>query len=62
MYDRCMTHPDILKIERFGLPSRDEVYCPMCGGECEKFYKQGNEIIGCDYCIDEVDAWEEMGK
>ena len=60
MYTTGLTHPDIIKAEKFGVPMQEEIYCPMCGCECEKFYKHGKEIIGCDYCIDEVDAWEEM--
>lgn len=32
--------------------------CPVCGEECEALYRQGNEILGCDNCIVEVNAWE----
>lgn len=31
---------------------------PVCGEECETLYRQGNEILGCDNCIVEVNAWE----
>lgn len=33
--------------------------CPVCGDECTTIYKQGNEILGCDNCITQDDAWEE---
>lgn len=33
-------------------------HCPVCGEECEQMYKRGNEILGCDNCIVEVNAWE----
>lgn len=35
--------------------------CPVCGEECEPLYRQGNEILGCDNCIVEVNAleWQE---
>ena len=35
--------------------------CPVCGQECEVLYKNRyGEIIGCDDCIDALDAWEVM--
>lgn len=30
--------------------------CPECGRACYKIYRRGAEILGCDECIDEVDA------
>lgn len=34
--------------------------CPVCGNECGKVYKdQYGEIVGCDECLTERDAWEE---
>lgn len=36
----------------------DYPICPVCGEECERIYKNGNEILGCDNCIVEVNAWE----
>lgn len=33
--------------------------CPVCGDECAIIYKQGNEILGCENCITQGDAWEE---
>lgn len=34
--------------------------CPVCGMECNAYYKDyEGRIIGCDGCVEEVDAWEE---
>lgn len=30
--------------------------CPECGREAERFFKQNGVVIGCWYCIREVDA------
>ena len=36
-----------------------EPRCPICGQDAESFYKDiDGEIVGCDNCIKEVDAWE----
>lgn len=56
--------PYIENMVRFGTPD-GRVYetpvCPICGQETEIFYKSPNaDIIGCDNCIDTVDAWAEM--
>jgi hypothetical protein len=35
--------------------------CPICGEECNEYYintSNGNEIVGCDRCIDTDSAWE----
>lgn len=38
--------------------------CPVCGEECETLYQRhtmrSSEIVGCDNCLDTLDAWEEM--
>ena len=40
-------------------PDYDVTHCPVCGCECEVLYRNRyGEIIGCDDCIDVVDAWE----
>lgn len=31
--------------------------CPICEEDCETFYRQNGEIIGCENCIEEEDAW-----
>lgn len=30
--------------------------CPECGRACYKIYRRGREILGCDECIEELDA------
>lgn len=33
-------------------------HCPVCGEECEKVYRNRDfEIVGCDCCLDDLDAW-----
>jgi len=42
-------------------PEQMHPRCPCCFLECDKYYKDWfGRILGCDLCIDEVDAWEEM--
>lgn len=56
-----MEHPDITRMNTYGtLSTEDEkpVICPVCGKECESFYKYKYEIIGCDMCVSKVDAYE----
>lgn len=38
----------------------DVPICPVCGEECDTFYKQGGIILGCDECVEYVNAWQEM--
>lgn len=55
-------HPVIRNCERSGWPDGKDPsspVCPVCGGECETVYKaRGYEIVGCDLCLQPVDAWE----
>lgn len=54
-------HPVIENLERTGSPDgKDPTYpiCPVCGCECEDIYKADGVIVGCDMCIERVDAWE----
>ena len=38
---------------------RDMAECPVCGSECNLFYQnEDNEIVGCENCVHEIDAWE----
>lgn len=53
-------HPDITFMEKYGGHEAEEITCPICGYACETFYKHDGEIIGCDICVDKVDAYEEM--
>jgi len=33
--------------------------CPNCDSECEWVYRNpNNEIVGCEHCLDRVDAYE----
>ena len=42
-------------------PEERHPRCPFCGEECEGYYCWPNgAIIGCENCVEEVDAWEEM--
>lgn len=50
--------PRIRDAELNVMPSEDPVKCPVCGEECDTVYLQGSEVIGCENCIDEQDAWE----
>jgi len=56
--------PWIREAELWGMPPYDEVevYCPICGRECETIYKdsEGTEF-GCNNCVKEIDArdWAE---
>lgn len=58
-----LEHPDITRVNKFGTLSTEEekpVFCPICGEECESFYKLDGDIVGCDMCVENVDAYEEM--
>lgn len=54
--------PIIRSMERTGFPPGhdDSVpICPMCGQECGTIYKTSDgEIVGCDVCLTEHDAWD----
>ncbi|MDK2906018.1 MAG: hypothetical protein PWR12_2096 [Eubacteriaceae bacterium] len=40
-------------------PEDKQPECPVCGYECEKiYYSLHGDLIGCENCIDYVDAWE----
>lgn len=43
------------------LPDEKIYKCPYCNKECEYYYTCDGEIMGCDNCIEKVDAaeWEE---
>lgn len=56
--------PIIQSMERTGFPpwiDPDKVpRCPVCGEECTTVYKDlYGEILGCDECLTERDAWDE---
>lgn len=39
-------------------PEEKIPHCPVCGEECDILYRQYGDIIGCDACIIEIDAWD----
>lgn len=50
-YDHWLTTP----------PEPNPVFCPICGAECEKIFKdKDGEIFGCEECVEECDAWEAL--
>lgn len=33
--------------------------CPICGStECAYYFRNGNDIVGCEHCVVMMDAWE----
>ncbi len=37
--------------------------CPVCGEETDTLYRgQAGEIVGCDGCLDRIDAWEALWR
>ena len=52
--------PWIREAENNGMPSSTPPVCPVCYEETDRLYivKGTNEIIGCDNCIDSVNAWD----
>jgi hypothetical protein len=58
-----LEHPDITMMNRYGtlnLKEEKPVFCPVCGEECDTLFKRDGETVGCEMCIEEVDAYEEM--
>jgi ribosomal protein L37AE/L43A len=41
-------------------PEHENPKCPVCGEECETLYRDDLEIVGCEHCIKEIDAYEYM--
>ena len=55
--------PYIRDAELFGMDDGPEIEwkCPVCGADCpERFFVniKTDEVIGCDECMGEVDAYE----
>ena len=44
-------HPDITRLLREGMPEDTPICCPVCGEECETFYKVIHEIVGCENAL-----------
>lgn len=56
-------HPIIRACELTGYPFGQEKVqppiCPICKEETDSYYIGcNNEILGCEYCIKNVDAWD----
>jgi len=47
-----------------GVPEGTVIRCPCCGEEAESFFKdkKTGEILGCDECIETVDAFDEYER
>lgn len=44
-------------------PEPVEYRCPVCGEECESIYRNAQgEIVGCDNCVETLDAWEALDE
>lgn len=58
-------HPVIRNMERTGYPDGKEPkypICPQCGEECSIIYRDdGNDIVGCDNCIETYSTEEDDG-
>lgn len=40
-----------------------EYRCPVCGEECEAIYRNAQgETVGCNECVERVDAWEALSE
>ena len=39
-------------------PEQPEIICPVCGFDCYTLYTKDGEVVGCDNCIEEHDAYE----
>ena len=52
--------PYIREAERWGMPPYEEPpNCPVCGCSCNTvFMDKWNNVVGCDTCMTEKDAWE----
>jgi len=57
-------HPVITNMERTGYPDGVEPRwprCPICNNECETIYwSKAGEVVGCDMCLEEQDAYDYM--
>ena len=58
--DKIPDAPWIVEAETKGIPCADPPECPVCGRRCITIYmsRSNREVIGCDKCIREVDAWD----
>lgn len=65
MSDRDLEDPIITKILRTGFAGQEyvEAVCPVCGAVADRFFRDHHtwEIMGCEYCVDEIDTDELEG-
>ena len=63
MQNNLPDHPDISRCLCTGYahPLKAVPHCPMCGEEVDSYLKSriSGEIVGCEYCVPSVDAYEE---
>lgn len=57
--NRLSDHSAIRQAEMDGTPEYTGPHCPVCGEACELVYRSGGEVLGCDFCVTTMDAWEE---
>lgn len=39
-------------------PEQEQPVCPICGEECYTVYLRSGEVVGCDRCLLEINAYE----
>ena len=32
--------------------------CPVCGEECSWVFVSDGDVVGCDNCVEQVEAWD----
>ena len=44
-------------------PEEKHPRCPECGEECDHYFRDVYfDIVGCENCIEKLDAWEVMSN
>jgi hypothetical protein len=58
----------VLEMDRHlkDLESQKNVFCPMCGEECETIYTLDGDVLGCENCWDDdiiqTNSWDWLEK
>ena len=50
--------PWIREAENDGMPDGPDPKCPLCGQECSTLYVVDGEVLGCENCVETVDAYD----